>query len=138
MPQPYFVPVRPSVSRSTHRSGVSRSTSISCGCPLIVRRGIMLLLDRLAAPSRERAGADYRPAKLSTQLHFRVGFSGRNLGCFGCLGVDDALLLAYKPSRYRGRSFMKVPLVWRISSGETALPDRAGALAQSEGASIIC
>ena len=27
MPQPYLVPVRPSVSRSTHNSGVSGSTS---------------------------------------------------------------------------------------------------------------
>src|SRR5262249_37700406 len=85
MPQPYFVPVRPSASRSTHRSGVSGSTSISCGCPLIVRRGIMVLLDRLAAPSRECAGGDYRPANPSAQLPFRVGFSHPNLGRFGCL-----------------------------------------------------
>ncbi|GAB5541768.1 MAG: hypothetical protein SangKO_015280 [Sandaracinaceae bacterium] len=33
MPQPYFVPVRPSVSRSTQRSGVSSDTSTVTGLP---------------------------------------------------------------------------------------------------------
>src|SRR5215831_7171812 len=46
MPQPYLVPVRPSVSRSTHSSGVSGSTSTCCGCSLMVRRSIGVLLDR--------------------------------------------------------------------------------------------
>ena len=36
MPQPYFVPVRPSCSRSTQRSGISGSTSKACGVPLTV------------------------------------------------------------------------------------------------------
>src|SRR5262249_29591734 len=34
MPQPYFVPVRPSVSRSTHSSGISGSTSSGRVSPL--------------------------------------------------------------------------------------------------------
>ncbi len=32
-PQPYLVPVRPTCSRSTHRSGVSASTSTECSLP---------------------------------------------------------------------------------------------------------
>src|SRR5262245_15700180 len=34
MPQPNFVPVRPRTSRSTHKSGVSSSTSTLCSAPL--------------------------------------------------------------------------------------------------------
>src|SRR4051794_17102218 len=37
MPQPYFVPVRPTCSRITHSSGVFGSTSTLCDCPLMVR-----------------------------------------------------------------------------------------------------
>ena len=44
MPQPYFVPVRPIVSRNTHNSGVSGSASTVCDCPLTVRRAIRILL----------------------------------------------------------------------------------------------
>src|SRR4051812_17658087 len=36
MPQPYFVPVRPTCSRITHSSGVVGSTSMLCDCPLMV------------------------------------------------------------------------------------------------------
>src|SRR5262245_46657048 len=36
MPQPYFVPVRPTCSRITQSSGVVGSTSILCDCPLMV------------------------------------------------------------------------------------------------------
>jgi hypothetical protein len=36
MPQPYLVPVNPTFSRITHRSGVSGSTSTLCDWPLIV------------------------------------------------------------------------------------------------------
>src|SRR5262249_40854981 len=39
-PQPNFVPVRPTTSRSTHRSGMSSGTSSSCSCPLITNLGI--------------------------------------------------------------------------------------------------
>src|SRR5215813_15571426 len=46
MPQPYLVPVRPSVSRNTHSNGVSGSTSTCCVCSLTVRRNIVVLLDR--------------------------------------------------------------------------------------------
>src|SRR5947207_7335157 len=38
MPQPYFVPVKPTFSRITHKSGVFGSTSTCCVLPLIVRR----------------------------------------------------------------------------------------------------
>src|SRR5262249_59985885 len=34
IPHPYFVPVRPSVSRNTHKSGVPPSTSTLCWVPL--------------------------------------------------------------------------------------------------------
>src|SRR5262249_59923225 len=37
MPQPYFVPVRPSVSRSTQRSGVSSAASTATALPLTLR-----------------------------------------------------------------------------------------------------
>jgi hypothetical protein len=38
---PAELPVRPSVSRNTHSSGVSGSTSTFWGCPLMERRGIL-------------------------------------------------------------------------------------------------
>src|SRR3984893_18520802 len=50
MPQPYLVPVRLRVSRRTHSSGVSGSTSTCCACPLMVSRGISVLLDRYPPP----------------------------------------------------------------------------------------
>src|SRR6266850_2885744 len=37
MPQPYFVPVKPSVSRNTHSSGVAGSTSAFSCLPLTLR-----------------------------------------------------------------------------------------------------
>src|SRR5437016_6979114 len=37
MPHPNFVPVRPRLSRSTHRSGVSRATSTDWRLPLTVK-----------------------------------------------------------------------------------------------------
>src|SRR5258708_19409802 len=52
MPQPNLVPVSPSVSRRTQSNGVSGSTSTSCVCPLIVRRDIILLLNRPTPPNR--------------------------------------------------------------------------------------
>src|ERR1041385_1104922 len=36
MPQPNLVPVRPSVSRKTQRSGMAAGTSTDCGLPLTV------------------------------------------------------------------------------------------------------
>src|SRR3954465_4865116 len=36
MPQPYFVPVRPTCSRITHRTGGVGSRSMLCDCPLMV------------------------------------------------------------------------------------------------------
>jgi hypothetical protein len=36
MPQPNFVPVNPSDSRSTHSSGVVESASTTCGVPFTV------------------------------------------------------------------------------------------------------
>src|SRR5579864_873593 len=43
MPQPYFVPVRPSASRSTHSNGVPGSTFTDRCCPFTVKvRGAML------------------------------------------------------------------------------------------------
>ena len=46
MPQPYFVPVRPSCSRITHSSGVSGSTSTVWTVPLTLSLAIRLLLGR--------------------------------------------------------------------------------------------
>src|SRR6516162_4792694 len=40
MPQPYFVPVRPIVSRSTQSSGVRASTSVWYALPLMLRDAI--------------------------------------------------------------------------------------------------
>src|SRR5256885_15743553 len=40
MPQPYLVPVRPTLSRNAQSSGVSGSTSMLWDWPLIVRVGI--------------------------------------------------------------------------------------------------
>src|SRR5215475_15704107 len=41
IPHPYFVPVMPTESRITHKSGVSGSASTSCDFPLMVRRSIL-------------------------------------------------------------------------------------------------
>jgi hypothetical protein len=41
IPQPYFVPLRSSTSRSTHRSGVSGATSTVVGFPLTLKLTIM-------------------------------------------------------------------------------------------------
>src|SRR3954465_14531154 len=43
-PQPYFVPVRPTCSRMTHKSGVSASTSTSRILPLILSFAMSFLL----------------------------------------------------------------------------------------------
>src|SRR5262249_61751285 len=50
-PQPYFVPVRPSCSRSTHNSGVSASTSTSRFKPLMLSLMSALSPDALLLPS---------------------------------------------------------------------------------------
>src|SRR5262252_3415429 len=59
MPQPYFVPVMPSVSRSTHNRGVSPSTSTLWVWPLTMRVGILVLqFDcKRTCPQRANAGA---------------------------------------------------------------------------------
>src|SRR5262245_48075819 len=62
-PQPYFVPVRPTCSRITHRSGVSASTSTSRTLPLMLSLA-MSFLSRvafganlvLAGPARRAGG----------------------------------------------------------------------------------
>jgi hypothetical protein len=43
MPQPYFVPVRPTCSRMTHKSGVSASTSTSRTLPLMLSFAMSIL-----------------------------------------------------------------------------------------------
>src|SRR5271169_5110468 len=43
MPQPYLVPVRPTCSRITHKSGVSGSTCTSCICPLMLSFAMSVL-----------------------------------------------------------------------------------------------
>jgi hypothetical protein len=43
MPQPYFVPVRPTCSRMTHKSGVSDSTATSWTLPLMLSVAILYL-----------------------------------------------------------------------------------------------
>src|SRR6516164_5373751 len=61
IPQPYRVPVRPSVSRNTHSRGVSGSTSTCRAWPLILRLGIVALLDRVPRPAGSRyVATDYR------------------------------------------------------------------------------
>src|SRR5580704_13375750 len=55
MPQPYLVPVMPSVSRSTHNRGVSASTSTLWVWPLMVRVGILVL--QFPRPQRANEGA---------------------------------------------------------------------------------
>src|SRR6516225_11292646 len=104
MPQPYRVPVRPSVSRNTHSSGVSGSTSTSCAWPLIVRWGIGVFLDRVPRPpgSDGRVGTNYRRFRGSAAfplwgsvVHGKVndqlaeGRSGRD---FAAARVDDSNL----------------------------------------------
>src|SRR5467141_4126012 len=56
-PQPNFVPVMFSTSRSAHSSGVSLATSMSPGLPFTLSLIIALLLLSLATCERERIGA---------------------------------------------------------------------------------
>ena len=51
MPQPNFVPVMPSTSRSTQSSGVSPSTSTLCGIPLMLMVKAMMHL--LGVPDQD-------------------------------------------------------------------------------------
>src|SRR5215471_18696770 len=44
IPQPYLVPVRPTCSRITHKSGVLGFTLTSSDLPLIVKRAMIYLL----------------------------------------------------------------------------------------------
>src|SRR5262249_29640370 len=59
MPQPNFVPVRPSLSRSTHKSGVSLSAVTSTRLPLTVI---------FMSPQREREAESRRHARESIRL----------------------------------------------------------------------
>src|SRR5712691_4144467 len=81
MPQPNLVPVSPSVSRRTQSNGVSGSTSTSCVCPLIVRRGIILLLNRLAAPSRENSSADPKPSAARPPMPLSGSLGNTSVTC---------------------------------------------------------
>src|SRR5215468_9121555 len=112
MPQPYLVPVRPKVSRSTQSSGVSGSTSTSRVCPLMLRRCIGILLDRLAAPRRESGGVIIGGDPRSSQSPFCAdqkpsGGTGK--------------LMIVSPSRTNRTTMIPllhfrptVPLAWRI------------------------
>src|ERR1700760_1610079 len=66
MPQPNLVPVRPTCSRITHRSGVSGSASTSCTLPLMLSLAICVLSLRPYGPLRftrigRQHGAPARP-----------------------------------------------------------------------------
>jgi hypothetical protein len=78
MPQPYLVPVRPSCSRITHRSGVSSSTSTSRALPLIVKRAIAVFsrFGRAAAVSERRREVKGRRAQGALPAH-HVRATGR-------------------------------------------------------------
>src|SRR5207302_3592534 len=58
-PQPYLVPVRPSVSRRTHSSGVSELTSTACSARFtrICNAAIRLVLLARGRPRGQRAGS---------------------------------------------------------------------------------
>src|ERR1044071_5982482 len=60
MPQPYLVPVRPTCSRMTHKSGVSSSTFTSRTLPLIFSLAIFRLPDGLR-PLHILAGSQPAP-----------------------------------------------------------------------------
>src|SRR5512140_2331908 len=60
-PQPYFVPVRPTCSRITHRSGVSASTLTSRVLPL-------MLSFAMAPPMRDHVHDDFALPALNEML----------------------------------------------------------------------
>src|SRR6476661_8456824 len=66
MPQPNFVPVRPITSRSTHRSGVSGSTSTVCILLLTLMVNAMACLHR-ATLSNSRYQRYISPSCLSVR-----------------------------------------------------------------------
>src|SRR5438046_10466735 len=57
MPQPYFVPVRPSASRSAHSSGISASPSMLTGRPF-AKKSIMASSYEPVAAARDRQRPD--------------------------------------------------------------------------------
>src|SRR5207248_8198822 len=94
IPQPYFVPVRPTCSRMTHNSGVSGSTSTSHTVPLMlsfamsilsrVRSIVLLLLYR---------GAGRRPKELKTPAR-RAQHSARAPACLSVWRIMRLALAA--------------------------------------------
>src|SRR5262249_10188751 len=69
-PQPYFVPVRPTCSRMTHRSGVAGSTSTSLMLPLMLSFAMSFLLRDALRESR-RSGTDAARLDDSWRAHHR-------------------------------------------------------------------
>src|SRR5438105_13122397 len=70
MPQPYFVPVKPSASRSTQSSGVAGSTSTSSRLPFTLR----LITSRLlSADSTVRAHGGLLFAERADEFVERLG-----------------------------------------------------------------
>ena len=67
-PQPYLVPVRPSVSRSTHSNGVSESTSTSVSLPLT----LSLIMEPPFAAVSDQHGR--RSSKLRARLVARAAY----------------------------------------------------------------
>src|SRR6266404_7590337 len=99
MPQPYLVPVRPTVSRSTHRSGVRGSAFAWTDFPLMLRTAIASLLQRSVIP-------ESRTSSPSGRLRVVASFHGcvMSLGDAGLAEVMGApsLFVVAKLCRTRG------------------------------------
>src|SRR3954463_750089 len=76
-PQPYFVPVRPTCSRMTQRSGVSSSTRTSRALPLMFSLAICRLPRRLTAVMLSGVFGGLRPAAMPLVLLLRGSLAER-------------------------------------------------------------
>ena len=91
MPQPYFVPPMPSVSRNTHNSGVSGSTSTSCRRPLTVIRAMRRPLERAEAAGPETSNGKVTiSSQQCRQQQPSLPSKCRSGGRFGRRSVPDS------------------------------------------------
>jgi hypothetical protein len=67
MPQPNFVPVSPTTSRNTHKSGMSPGTFRSCVWPLI-RNVVMVLFTLHLTEDDARTNPFWRAGRAQRQL----------------------------------------------------------------------
>src|SRR2546428_4888097 len=90
IPQPYLVPVRPTCSRMTHRSGVSASTSTSRMLPLMLSFAMDVLASRSCASIRSSCRGRGRKDQHEIAGMLRATIPDRRLLHHACVGQVTA------------------------------------------------